>query len=96
MLVSPVAAVGPAVKPRAIGTANAMAIIVCEVSVERLDVGHVVGCKKPSRVGNPEAPRRRTLADHASHARTSAGTRRPWSELPWHPRMGWDGVALPS
>lgn len=33
MLVSPVAAVGPAVKPRAIGTANAMAIIVCEVSV---------------------------------------------------------------
>lgn len=31
-----------------------MAIVVCEVPVERLDVGHVDGCKKPSRVGSPE------------------------------------------
>jgi len=74
-----------------------MAIIVCEVPVEMLDVGHVVGCKKPLRVGNPEGfagVNWRVMQANQGAGRNSAVMVR--TAMASEDGMGWDGVALPS
>lgn len=93
MLVSPVAAVGPAVKPRAIGAANAMAIIVCEVSVERLDVGHGRGWTQEAVEGGQ--PGGASQANAGGSRKPYQGIDRNSAAMVRTAMVSEDGMALP-